>query len=308
MSDLENMSEETTANDQPALVVETETEETVDTPHVDDTDQVTFVIEEDEGDQSNKPNDEEAKKRAAFAKAKRKKREAQEQAAREKERADRLEREIAELRQQVTAKPKPTMEGCDYDHERYEQELSDWYSSQSSTTTPSAPAQTTQQAPDFDPDDEAEYIMHQGEEALRKQGSGITDYDDRKKSLADKIRAMNVDPEQVFNQWASLAREDGTYNVSNALYMIDRNPDAINEIAAQTSVIGINRVLKKYASKLKVQKKKPVPKEPTDINHGGRIDNATAAVDKARQAWKDAKTPQQQQSKWAEYQAIKQGK
>ena len=54
MSDLENMSEETITNDQPALVVETETEATVDTPHDDET-ELLEIVDEDEGDQDEKP-------------------------------------------------------------------------------------------------------------------------------------------------------------------------------------------------------------------------------------------------------------
>lgn len=175
--------------------------------------------------------------------------------------------------------------------------------SQPATAKPQA---TAQQDATYQPDDEAEFMLHEGEQTLKN--GGIKDFDEKRGALSEAISQLGADPEQVFNQWASFARQDGSYDAANALYMVARSPKALEEIAKEKSQLGVNRVLKKYASKLKLQKVKPVQDEPTDINHGGPIDNAASAIAKARQAWVNAKSPQEQAAKWKEFQAIKKGK
>lgn len=264
MSDLENMLEVENSNDQPTDAVAADVEETSTTPQGEDTDQVEFFID-DEGDQEEKPNnnfDDVAKRKAAFAKAKQKEREAKKKAreletqlAKERQEREELAAQVARL----SAGKKPTLEDCEWDEDEYDRRKAEWESKQ-----PKAVEQKEQpeQVEEYEPDIDAQFQLSEGDAKLKS--GGIKDVEEKVSELADAIQAkFGVNPEVVFDNWAAIAEESGEeYSVSSARYMVARNPAVLDEIARCKTPLGVNRILKREASKLKTRNSKSVDTQP----------------------------------------------
>lgn len=285
MSDLVNESEVTEEVSQPADGVAPEAEDNSTEPQVDQA-ETEFVIE-DEGDQETQPAnnfDDEAKRKAAFAREKRKRRE-------EREKRERVERELEELKRwkaQQERGPKPTLESCDYDEKAFEQKLTEWH--QASGESKPQPAQSQAQPnQDHEPNYEAQFYLEEDAKKL-KQG-GITDYDEKLDNFKSTVQSYGVDPDQVLEGWATIAREDGTFSAANAAYMIGRNPDVLKEIGQQKTALGVAKILKREASKLKPRQRKTVETQPEpNISSRGPIDNAHKATQKAYDKWMESGT------------------
>lgn len=270
MSDLENMLNVENENGQPNEAVAADLEATSTTPQGEATDQVQFFIE-DEGTQESKPNnfDDVAKRRAAFAKKERQKREAQQKAkeleqklAEERKERERLAAQVAAL----SAGPKPTIESCDYDEDEYHKRHSEWVAKQPKQIE--EPVQN-EKADDYEPDYDVQFTLNEDDKLL--QSGGITDVKEKVSSLSEILQSkFNANPEAVFENWVVIAEESGEdYNVSSARYMIARNPAVLDEIARCRTPLGINRILKREASKLKTRQRKPIDTQPEpDVGSG----------------------------------------
>lgn len=263
MSDLENMLDVENTNDQPVDAVAADAETTDSTPQEDATDQVEFFIE-DEVDQetATKSNfDDVEKRRAAFAKAKKKEREAQKKAreleiklAQEQEEREKLAAEVARM----SAGPKPTLEDCDWDQEEYDRRSAEWHAKQPKQVEKKEP----QKLDDYEPDLDAQFNLSEGDQKLKS--GGIKDVEEKVGELSETIQSkFGINPDQVFDSWAAIAEESGEdYSVSSARYMIARNPAVLDEIARCKTPLGVNRILKREASKLKTKPSKSVDYQP----------------------------------------------
>lgn len=287
MSDLENMLDVENTNDQPVDAVAADAETTDSTPQEDATDQVEFVIE-DEGDQETKPKsnfDDVQKRKAAFARAKQKERQAKKEAqelklklAQEQEEREKLAAEVARM----SAGPKPTLEDCDWDQDEYDRRSAEWQAKQPKQVEKKEP----QKLDDYEPDLDAQFNLSEGDQKLKS--GGIKDVEEKVGELSETIQSkFGINPDQVFDSWAAIAEESGEdYSVSSARYMIARNPAVLDEIARCKTPLGVNRILKREASKLKVRSRQKLDTQPEPtIRNGGPIDNLERAVEKARDAW-----------------------
>lgn len=270
MSDLENMLDVENTNDQPTDAVAADVEATDSTPQEDATDQVEFFIE-DEGDQESAPKnnfDDVEKRRAAFTKVKRKEREAQKKAreleaklAQEQEQREALAAEVARL----SAGPKPTLEDCEWDEGEYDRRKAEWESKQPKPVE----KKEVQKSDDYEPDIDAQFQLSEGDDKLEK--GGIKDIKEKVSELSDIIQSkFGANPDAVFDSWAAIAEESGEdYNVSSARYMIARNPSVLDEIVKCRTPLGVNRILKREASKLKTRSSKSVDTQPEpDVGSG----------------------------------------
>ncbi len=281
MSDLENMLEVEKEKVQPDEVVATDSEATSTEPQGDDTEQVSFYIE-DEGDQQETPN-EELKRRAAFAKKKQQAREAKEAQRKAEEEREATRRENEELKRRISAieaGPKPNPDDYYGETDKFYSDLKAW--NEKVGGKQAQPEAKPQQQ--YTPDDMAQYVIEQGAEKLKT--GGITDYDEKQDSVRSSIQSLGVNPDMVLDQWANRADEDGSYNAASAIYMIGRNPSVLQEIAAQKTLIGINKVLKREALKVKPRREVKTGIKPNpEISSSGPIDNASAKVKKLRDEW-----------------------
>ena len=303
MSDLENMLNVENENGQPNDAVAADLEATSTTPQGEATDQVQFFIE-DEGSQEHKPNnfDDTEKRRAAFAKAKRKEREAQQNAKKLEQKLEEERKERERLAAQVaalSAGPKPTIESCDYDEDEYHKKHAEWVAKQPKQIE--EPVQN-EKVNEYEPDYDAQFTLSEGDNLL--QSGGIADVKEKVSSLSEILQSkFGANPDAVFDNWAVIAEESGEdYNVSSARYMIARNPAVLDEIARCRTPLGINRILKREASKLKTRAQQKLETQPEpSINSSGPIDNATKAAQKAKEQWMKSGSAADYQS----YQAAK---
>ena len=182
-------------NLQPTDAVAAEVEE-ITTPQSDDGKIVIDVDEQESGQEPNAQgvdNDSAIYKRMKKEKEKRKR----EHEERLKAEADKesLRKELEELRSQVNpiVNPKPTLESCDYDNDRYEREIAAYYQNQGNATAkPQAQAQGEEQFNEqaFEADF---YLKHKEDEVTK----AYPKYNQDKSELLNKFTA-NGGNEQTF--------------------------------------------------------------------------------------------------------------
>lgn len=216
-----------------------------------------------------------------------------------------LRRELDELKSKVNpiVNPKPTLESCDYDNERFEREISAYY--QNGGNAQPKPQVETQQPEQFNEQAfEADYYLRESESNVAKS---YPKYSEDKEQLLQKFSA-NGGNEQTFTYLSTIASQ-ANIDIAKANIALNRNNDlfrALINAAGTGNQFAIADVLKKAASKVDLRTSKKVDTLPTpDIKNSGPIDNKTAAVEKAKKAWREAPSGPAQVAAWQEYQRIK---
>lgn len=273
MSDLENMPENTEDTTQPVDVVATDTEAAEAVPPADDTETEEFVIEGEGDDETPKEDEEELKRRAAFAKAKQKKREAQEAAKAEREKREAIEAELAELKAwaaDMRRGPKPDPMNYTSSEDFYA-DLEKW-NGKPQEQNPQPAAQPQQSA---EPDYEVEYALEEGQKALEK--GGISDYQQQRENFDSVVAGAGIqNPEAVYNHLASIAHTAGV-DVGKAMYMASRNASKLiseinslkgNDLQIQ---LKISKILEREAGKLKTRQKPKIDTVPEEAINGGGV-------------------------------------
>ena len=283
MSDsLENMANTQNEVDQPVDAVVAEAEE-VSSPQTDDVETELYV--ETEGDHEQpKTNMSQEQAYAAFRKEKEKRQRKNEELQREKDERERLERELNELKGTVgklTKGAPPTLESCDYDEAVYQQKVQEYYSPSEAKQPEVKQEQQQQSNPELD---QAEFYLYQSEQELSKQ---LPDYEQNKSELVEKIKQFGGN-DQTMIYLANIAKQAGV-DIAKANVAMNKNPSLLMELntAAQSNnQFAIADVLKKAASKVQTRQRKPIDTQPEpSINSSGPIDNATKAVQKAKEQW-----------------------
>ena len=176
-----------------------------------------------------------------------------------------LQREKRQLEEQLKAtaaadtKPaallkKPSLEGCDYDAEKYEAELAAWYEHKRRFDEQEAKAQADAKS---------------AEEAWQ---SKLTSYGKAKAEL--KVRDFD-DAEHLAQETLSPTQQgiilQGSENPALVIYALGKNPKKAKELASITDHVKYAFAVAKLETQLKVTQRKAPPPEKT-INPGtGRI-------------------------------------
>lgn len=282
MSELDNMSEATNETNRPNVAVEASLEESQSTPQDSDTGEELFFAD-DEG-AHNQPNSNMTQEQtyAAWRKEQEKRKRKNEELTKEREERERLQREIDELKSQVsnvTRGAKPTLASCGYDEEAYEQAIDKWYSH--GTTKPAAqnePPKAQPQTNNLDGFEEAEFYHHQKSTELK---SKLSDYDDYEAKAKETIGQYGVDPEQFTVQLSAIAH-DAEVDIAKAMYAFGRQPALVQKLSQARTQVQMAKVLKEAAGKIQTRERKALDTKPTPtINGGGAINNKQAALDKA---------------------------
>ena len=306
MSDVGDMAEMVMQGEQPGEAVVAEPEE-VTPPQGDDSELELYV--ETEGDQiePNKTNMSREQAYAAFRKEKEKRQRKNEELEASKRREEELIARLAALEGTVTSikkGPPPTLESCDYDEAKFQEMAAAYYQNQSS----SAQAPTTSPASDVPKqnapiiDDEAEFYLYEKEQDLKQH---FPDYETDKSQLVEKLQQYGGGQHSL-NEMANIANQRGL-DIARAVLAMNRNPILVDQLvrAYSRGPFAVEEVLKRAESKIQTRQRKPLNSQPEpSINNSGPIDNKSATVAKARQAWVDAE-PHDQPQRWREYQAAK---
>lgn len=258
MSDnLENVTEAQEQLDQPTDVVATEVEEGA-TPTSTDSDLIEIEVEE-QGDQQTTP-EQSIDWHKAMQKEKAAKRRKTEQLNAEQEKNNRLQKEIDELKAQINpiVNPKPTLEQFDYDNDRYEKAVNEYYQNQSKQ--PSSKPQEVEQEQFNEQAFEADYYLRHKEESLTKV---YPKYEQDKSELLDKFKAVGGG-DGTFTWMSSIALQDDI-DVAKASMGLNNYDDLFSEFLRATngnSVIAVAKVLRKAEKKVKFSSKKSIDTKP----------------------------------------------
>lgn len=268
----------TKVSDEPAAVVATHAEE-INQPLVDNTHSDKIVIQVDESPDNDSKREYSAEEQKQYAIAQERKRKlANARAENETLRAENERYKQAEVRQNKPAKP--TLEGCDYDEQKYEQQMQAFYSQKPSEPKQQQPQQAQQQY--IDPN--LEFQMIKQEESLRKSA---VDYDTVKQNFLNQSASIGV-TDDVLDGFVKRICADAGIDYGKAIYAMSRDPAAVyrlNNVA--NNPIQSSKILGEYASKVAFESRKKIDAQPEpEINSSGPTSNSTAALEKARNEWR----------------------
>ena len=178
---------------------------------------------------------------------------------REQKRRNReLEEELAALKSQGQAAqplgPKPTLEVYDYDTDKYEKALADWFDRKRRHDAEQDAVQRQQQAM------EEAWTAKQQEYFRRKEAMKAKDFDDAEDVVKD---ILNVTQQGIIVK--------GAENPEFVVYALGKNPKKAQELAQIDDPIDFAFAISKLESKLKIATKKSAPPPEKAVKATGRV-------------------------------------
>lgn len=178
---------------------------------------------------------------------------------REQKRRNReLEQELEQLRSQGQQAqplgPKPTLEVYDYDTDKYEKALADWFDRKRRHDAEQETAQRQQQAI------EEAWTAKQQEYFRRKEAMKAKDFDDAEDTVKD---ILNVTQQGIIVK--------GAENPEFVVYALGKNPKKAQELAQIDDPIDFAFAISKLESKLKIATKKSAPPPEKTVKATGRV-------------------------------------
>ena len=178
---------------------------------------------------------------------------------REQKRRNReLEQELEQMRNQGQRAqplgPKPTLEVYDYDTDKYEAALADWFDRKRRHDAEQETAQRQQQAI------EQAWTEKQQEYFRRKEAMKAKDFDDAEDTVKD---ILNVTQQGIIVK--------GAENPEFVVYALGKNPKKAQELAQIDDPIDFAFAISKLESKLKIATKKSAPPPEKTVKATGRV-------------------------------------
>ena len=178
---------------------------------------------------------------------------------REQKRRNReLEAQLAAMQSQGQAAkplgPKPTLEVYDYDTDKYEKALADWFDRKRRHDAEQDAAQRQQQAM------EEAWTAKQQEYFRRKEAMKAKDFDDAEDTVKD---ILNVTQQGIIVK--------GAENPEFVVYALGKNPKKAQELAQIDDPIDFAFAISKLESKLKIATKKSAPPPEKTVKGTGRV-------------------------------------
>jgi len=289
--------------EQPVDAVVADAEENG-SPQAVDSDSELFVETEDDQQQTSNSGMSKRNLTAAFLEERQKRKKKTKELQKEREEKQRLDNELAELRAQVSSVTNPKPNPSDfYNAEDYDTALSSWQQA-------SKPVEKKQEAQlqNVGVDDQTAYELFSSEEQVKKS---LPDYEDAKAAVTDVFIQEGVTPENtelVFANINGLSKFTGS-DPAKAIYAFSKNPLLMRKFlqasGANDNGLAMSNVIKEAASKVKSRNKVAIDSQPEpDIKSSGPVDNSTAAINKAREAWQKADAGKKIAA-WNKYQGLK---
>jgi hypothetical protein len=304
MSDLDNMSEVKDNALQPDQAVDAKSEESQSNPQDSDNGSEYFFAE-DEGDQS-KPNEmTHDQKDAAWRQEREKRKRKNEQLKAEREEKERIQRELDELKQwrsQSERGSKPTIEGCDYDPDKYAESLDKWHSHQAPTAQSKPTEQPNKQEASDEIDEDNEYYVHLKSKEVRDK---LPEFDKVTDSFRSQVRSVaGSNYNGYMNTVYQIAKRRGI-DIAKAEFALGKSPALFEKLKMARDNYDIEDVLKEASAKVQTRERKPIETTPTpDVRNSGPVGAKEKAVAAAREKWRNAPS-NQQPALWQEYQRLK---
>ena len=152
----------------------------------------------------------------------------------------------------VTAGPKPSLEGCDYDSEVFEGKLSEWYERKRESDAAEAKQREAQEA------ESASWQKKLQDYEKAKSSLRVRDYEDAE---ATALENFTVTQQGIVIQ--------GSENPAVLVYAIGKNPAKAKELASITDPVKFAFAVAKLETQLKVTNRKAAASPERTINSGG---------------------------------------
>lgn len=160
---------------------------------------------------------------------------------------------------------KPTLEGCDYDSDKFESELADWFERKRQADEAEAKQRAKQQA-------EQESWQKKLETYTQsKTGLKVSDFQDAEDTV---LETLNVTQQGIILQ--------GAQNPAVLVYALGKNPNKAKELAGITDPVQFAFAVAKLETQLSVTKKQAPPPEKR-INGNGSLGTSSAQLDRLRE-------------------------
>lgn len=160
---------------------------------------------------------------------------------------------------------KPTLEGCDYDSDKFESELADWFERKRQADEAEAKQRARQQA-------EQESWQKKLETYTQsKTGLKVSDFQDAEDTV---LETLNVTQQGIILQ--------GAQNPAVLVYALGKNPNKAKELAGITDPVQFAFAVAKLETQLSVTKKQAPPPEKR-INGNGSLGTSSVQLDRLRE-------------------------
>ena len=160
---------------------------------------------------------------------------------------------------------KPTLEGCDYDSDKFENELAAWFERKRQADEAEAKQRARQQA-------EQETWQKKLEGYTQfKTGLKVSDFQDAEDTV---LETLNVTQQGIILQ--------GAQNPAVVVYALGKNPNKAKELAAISDPVQFAFAVAKLETQLSVTKKQAPPPEKR-INGNGSLGSSSTQLDRLRE-------------------------
>ena len=160
---------------------------------------------------------------------------------------------------------KPTLEDCEYDSERFENELAGWFERKRQSEEAEAKQRARQQA-------EQETWQKKLEGYTQsKSGLKVSDFQDAEETV---LETLNVTQQGIILQ--------GAQNPAVVVYALGKNPNKAKELAAISDPVQFAFAVAKLETQLSVTKKQAPPPEKR-INGNGSLGSSSTQLDRLRE-------------------------
>jgi hypothetical protein len=161
---------------------------------------------------------------------------------------------------------KPTLEDCDYDSDRFENELADWFERKRQSEEAEAKLRAKQQ-------EEAESWQKKlAGYNESKTGLKVSDFQDAEETV---LETLNVTQQGIILQ--------GAQNPAIVVYALGKNPKKAKELGEITDPVKFAFAVAKLETQLTVTSRKQAPPPEKKINGNGSLDSSNAQLERLRE-------------------------
>ena len=165
----------------------------------------------------------------------------------------------------VTPGKKPTLEDCDYDSDKFENELAGWFERKRQSEEAEAKYRAKQQ------EEQQTWQKKLETYTQSKTGLKVSDFQDAEDTV---LETLSVTQQGIILQ--------GAQNPAVMVYALGKNPNKAKELAGITDPVQFAFAVAKLETQLSVQKKQAPPPEKR-INGNGSLGTSNVQLDRLRE-------------------------
>lgn len=175
--------------------------------------------------------------------------------------------EQSSSQKEIELGPKPTLESCDYDSDKFEIDIDKWHERKRVIDEKNREIQNAQKKTQ----DEWESELSKYQES--KKSLNIHDYDDVEADVTDRL--------SVTQQGIVV---HGSQNPTHIIYALGKNPKKLHELSTIEDPIKFAFAIARLETQLKVTKRAPSPERKNESVASGLGANSSAALDRLEAA------------------------